>query len=79
MQTIMTRIGFFRFYWMEGIRDWCISRQLWWGHRVPAYLVQIKVIFTSYLKYVPDWNYAGFYFIQRKLTEPLIVILLKQK
>ncbi len=24
-------------HWMEGIRDWCISRQLWWGHRVPAY------------------------------------------
>ncbi|MBQ2273160.1 MAG: valine--tRNA ligase [Clostridia bacterium] len=25
------------FYWMENIRDWCISRQLWWGHRIPAY------------------------------------------
>ncbi len=25
------------FEWMENIRDWCISRQLWWGHRVPAY------------------------------------------
>ena len=24
-------------HWLEGIRDWCISRQLWWGHRVPAY------------------------------------------
>ncbi|MFM2267905.1 MAG: hypothetical protein RL757_1346 [Bacteroidota bacterium] len=24
-------------HWMENIRDWCISRQLWWGHRVPAY------------------------------------------
>ena len=23
--------------WMEGIEDWCISRQLWWGHRIPAY------------------------------------------
>ncbi len=23
--------------WMEGIHDWCISRQLWWGHRIPAY------------------------------------------
>jgi valyl-tRNA synthetase len=24
-------------YWMENVRDWCISRQLWWGHRIPAY------------------------------------------
>ncbi len=24
-------------HWLENIRDWCISRQLWWGHRIPAY------------------------------------------
>ncbi len=32
-------------YWMENIRDWCISRQLWWGHRIPAW-------------YLPDGRFA---------------------
>ena len=25
------------FHWMEGLQDWCVSRQLWWGHRIPAW------------------------------------------
>ena len=25
--------------WLENIQEWCISRQLWWGHRIPAYKV----------------------------------------
>jgi len=30
-------------HWMENIRDWCISRQLWWGHRIPAwYLIGVR-------------------------------------
>ncbi len=29
------------YHWLENIRDWCLSRQLWWGHRIPAYLVSI--------------------------------------
>ncbi|TEB35463.1 valine-tRNA ligase [Coprinellus micaceus] len=28
--------------WLENIQDWCVSRQLWWGHRVPAYFVNIE-------------------------------------
>ncbi|XP_078502147.1 valine--tRNA ligase isoform X1 [Lissotriton helveticus] len=30
------------FSWMDNIRDWCISRQLWWGHRIPAYFVTVE-------------------------------------
>jgi len=30
------------FIWMENIQDWCLSRQLWWGHRAPAYFVHIE-------------------------------------
>ncbi|KAJ6485548.1 tRNA synthetases class I-domain-containing protein [Mycena sanguinolenta] len=28
--------------WLDGLQDWCISRQLWWGHRCPAYFVNIE-------------------------------------
>lgn len=28
--------------WLENIRDWCVSRQLWWGHRIPAYFVRVQ-------------------------------------
>ena len=30
------------FNWMENIQDWCISRQLWWGHRIPAYTLRVN-------------------------------------
>ncbi|RKP29809.1 hypothetical protein METBISCDRAFT_17810 [Metschnikowia bicuspidata] len=30
------------YHWMENIQDWCISRQLWWGHRCPVYFVTIE-------------------------------------
>ncbi|MCX7909927.1 MAG: valine--tRNA ligase [Ignavibacteria bacterium] len=33
-------------HWLENVRDWCISRQLWWGHRIPVY-------------YTPDGNYTA--------------------
>lgn len=28
--------------WLNNIQDWCISRQLWWGHSIPAYFVLIE-------------------------------------
>jgi valyl-tRNA synthetase len=29
------------YHWLENIHDWCISRQLWWGHRIPVYYVTL--------------------------------------
>ncbi len=31
-------------HWLENIKDWCISRQLWWGHRIPAYYVADELV-----------------------------------
>ncbi len=38
-ETVFVPDRFKKIYynWMENIRDWCVSRQLWWGHRIPAY------------------------------------------
>lgn len=30
------------YHWLENIKPWCVSRQLWWGHRIPAYLVALN-------------------------------------
>ncbi|RPH99252.1 MAG: valine--tRNA ligase [Calditrichaeota bacterium] len=35
------------FHWMENIRDWCISRQIWWGHRIPAWYCEHNHITVS--------------------------------
>jgi valyl-tRNA synthetase len=38
----MTNHNFFPCRWLENICDWCVSRQLWWGHRVPAWYVTLE-------------------------------------
>jgi valyl-tRNA synthetase len=40
MEFIPKRFDKIYNHWLENIRDWCISRQLWWGHRIPAYYCQ---------------------------------------
>ncbi len=37
LQHVPDRFEKIYLHWLENIRDWCISRQLWWGHRIPAY------------------------------------------
>ena len=39
---LLLRIVATWFRWLENIRDWCVSRQLWWGHRIPAYFVKFS-------------------------------------
>ena len=40
LRFIPERFGKTYMHWLDNIRDWCISRQLWWGHRIPAYYCQ---------------------------------------
>ena len=40
LKLVPERMNKVYFNWLDNIRDWCISRQLWWGHRIPAYYCQ---------------------------------------
>lgn len=40
LKFVPERFGKIYIHWLENIRDWCISRQLWWGHRLPVYYCQ---------------------------------------
>ncbi|MDR0272140.1 MAG: valine--tRNA ligase, partial [Clostridiales bacterium] len=46
------RFGKIYMNWLDGIRDWCISRQLWWGHRIPAYYCENNHVTVA--KSAPD-------------------------
>jgi valyl-tRNA synthetase len=52
------------FKWLDNIQDWCISRQLWWGHRIPCYLVKIPGKIDN-----PDINNHGHWVVGRSAEE----------
>lgn len=53
------------FHWLENVRDWCISRQIWWGHRIPLWTVQeTGEIICSLDDPSSDPRYAGLTLVQ---------------
>lgn len=52
--------------WVRNLQDWCISRQLWWGHRIPAYLVHVEG------EEAPDSNDSDAWICGRDLEEATV-------
>jgi valyl-tRNA synthetase len=77
------------FRWMETIQPWCISRQLWWGHQIPAWYGPDGAVFVAedeagaidaaashYEKKYPEWDVSG---VHPKLTGPQYAASLRTK
>ena len=47
IQIVPERFEKVYFHWLENIEDWCISRQLWWGHRIPAWYTEAGDVFVG--------------------------------
>ncbi|PPQ73033.1 hypothetical protein CVT24_001413 [Panaeolus cyanescens] len=55
--------------WLEGIQDWCISRQLWWGHRCPAYFVRVTAPAAAVEALKQDQNDGKWWVVGRDLEQ----------
>jgi len=63
LKFVPERFGKVYLRWLENIRDWCISRQIWWGHRIPAYYCESCgeiVVATSSPDVCPKCNSKNF-------------------
>jgi valyl-tRNA synthetase len=47
-------------HWMEGIQDWCISRQLWWGHRIPVWHKRVRLTESNWPDELLPWGWDDF-------------------
>jgi valyl-tRNA synthetase len=57
------------FEWMENIQPWCISRQLWWGHQIPAWYGPDGKVFVAETEAEAVGNALGYYVEQEVITE----------
>jgi valyl-tRNA synthetase len=57
------------FEWMENIQPWCISRQLWWGHQIPAWYGPDGKVFVAETEEEAIGNALGYYVEQEVITE----------
>ena len=60
------------FQWMENIEDWCISRQLWWGHRIPAWYDSLGHIYVGYSENDVRFKYKLDETVQLKQDEDVL-------
>jgi valyl-tRNA synthetase len=47
-------------HWLANIQDWCISRQLWWGHRIPVWTKRVKLTEQNWTKELLEWGWDSY-------------------